>query len=460
MCGLIALRTAEKAGFVSYEKEELKQMMVINSFRGIHSTGLAGVDSGRKGEVNIVKATGSPYSLYSYPDVDKFFSRMIMNFDTVIGHGRFATRGAVDAINAHPFQEGHITLAHNGTISNFYSLKDHQKHKGIEVDSHLIAKLFEEEGAENVLPRIEGAYVFMWYDDSNQTFNVVRNKERPLFLAKTHARETLMMASEATTIAWNATRNNTEMDTIIELPEHVIYTYKVGSIVAETASYTPIPPKVYSYERNYNRTEHNGWKAPSTKSQAQASVITTLDELVRDTIVEDVTIELGMEMDFIMDDYQDMRSYYTVTGYNEAFPDILFRGAFPMPMDERTLLDADIVRGTVSNIYPYHKATQNKNLNFTVFIGDPKLLSNEEAEGEQTVQITDFMTGAIETITKFRLEELAINGCVWCSQFIPTRTLRHPNALLISHVEEQDKEGIVCAKCTENYHRATYNTLN
>ena len=128
MCGLVAMHTAEKTGFSAYDKDEFKQMMILNSLRGIHSTGIAGVNARIGGEVNIAKAVGSPYNLFTYPAASQLIDKIPLSFTTVIGHGRFATQGAVNAMNAHPFRENHIVLAHNGVIKNYFELKDFTKH--------------------------------------------------------------------------------------------------------------------------------------------------------------------------------------------------------------------------------------------------------------------------------------------------------------------------------------------
>ena len=240
MCGLILMHTADKIGFLSSDKESLKQMLVLNSIRGVHSTGIAGA-SLLEDDASIIKSIGSPYNLYTQKNTDEFFTRMVSKFTTIIGHGRFATKGGIDAINAHPFKEGHIVLAHNGTINNFYQLKDKDKHANIEVDSHLVAKLIEENGAEATLPRISGAFVFAWIDLNEKTFNIARNSQRPLYACKLKSRNVLYFASEEETLAWNANRNAIALDSMWEVETNKIYTYAFGSIeptIKEFKNYT------------------------------------------------------------------------------------------------------------------------------------------------------------------------------------------------------------------------------
>jgi predicted glutamine amidotransferase len=453
MCGLIAMKTIEKAGFVTFEKDELKQMMILNSLRGIHSTGLAGFASNKKSEVSIVKATGSPYNLYNYPDTDKFFSRMVATFDTVIGHGRFATKGDINAINAHPFKEEHIVLAHNGTISNFFQLRDYKRHKDIEVDSHLIAKLFEEEGADAILPRVEGAYVFLWIDKKDNTLNVARNSQRPLYMAKSRARDTLMFASEGETLQWNASRNNTDVISITEVRELTHLKFHPDNLTPEVFAYKPIAKPFVSLpakrEESFNRSEH--------KSAPLSTIVTPLDELIRDSVTEDVSIQLGQEIDFIIDDYEFQQHHVNVTGFSEAYPDIMFRAVFPLPVKENLLLESILVRGVTSAIYPYYPRGAEesaRHMTFSVFLQESRLIfDGDDEEVDDLVPITNFFSAEVIRYSKHRLSELADKGCAWCESFIPKRSLNKPASLLISDFEGQEQ--LICAKCVDGYNKAT-----
>jgi predicted glutamine amidotransferase len=66
------------------------------------------------GDVKIAKAAASPPELF----YDTGFREALNGNQSraFIGHNRLATRGVVNPFNAHPFQFGHITGAHNGTL--------------------------------------------------------------------------------------------------------------------------------------------------------------------------------------------------------------------------------------------------------------------------------------------------------------------------------------------------------
>jgi predicted glutamine amidotransferase len=448
MCGLVAVKTAAKNGLLSWDRDEIKQLLIVNSIRGSHSTGLAGVNTVKGSEVCIVKSTGSPYNLFSYADTDKFLGRMVTEFDTVMGHGRYATRGEINAVNAHPFQEGHITLAHNGVINNFYSLKDFQKHKGIEVDSHLIAKLIEEEGVENVLPQVEGAFVFMWHDANDNTFNIARNAQRPLWIAKQKNRETITMASEALNLQLIASRNNTALEQLVEFPHNVIWTFPAGEVVPEERAFKSYVPKAYSYAgKDYTRQDAIFTLPPvttikpngGTRSSTTTTALTELDEILLDNVQGAGQVVVGESIKFVIDySHHSTTQEVAIVGFNENFPDMIFRTVVPMPMDEKILLSVDYVQGVITSIMAVTMGEQtNRNANFMVFMKDPKFGFDNEEEDEDllaeqgTVPLIDMMSGAIEQVTITNYKEIAKRGCGWCPSPLSKRALKDPTKLLL-----------------------------
>lgn len=453
MCGLIAMHTTEKLGFLTADKDEFKQMLIVNSLRGAHSTGVAGVASQKEGKVNIVKSMYNPYSLFSYTQTDTFFARMVAEFTTIIGHGRYATRGAVNAINAHPFVEDHITLAHNGVINNFYSLKNYTTHKHIEVDSHLIAKLIAEEGAENILPRVEGAYVFIWYDDRDQTLNIARNAARPLYGIKQKNRNTLTFASEVETLIWNGERNNTLYDDPFEIPIHQIHTYHADSIEPVITEYTPTPPKPVHHVRNpkydiYGDGDDYSLLIPANKDfknkRKHHQEATTQDLSTLHLVEKQISLELGTNILFTLDDYEASKGYILVSGYSETYPNILFRASFQNGVTEDDVFEADFVDGTVMSIFPNTKP--NSRYAWQVFLGNAVLHKDiEEPDDDSRVTMFNVM-GHTESVTQYRLKEMAHDGCSWCNGIITERELKSPDKLLLFDINGNRQE-LVCPEC-------------
>lgn len=454
MCGLVAMHTIEKNGFIYCDKDEFKQMLVLNSVRGVHSTGIAGFNM-REDEpkVSLVKSVNSPYYLFNFEQTDEFFTRMIAKFTTVIGHGRFATKGEINANNAHPFEEGHITLAHNGVISNFTSLKE-KHHKNIDVDSHLVAKLFEEQEAIDVLPTIEGAYVFIWFDSRTKTLNIARNSQRPLYVAELQHRSTLMFASEDTTLEWNAKRNKTMLKSIEEIKPYQIYTYTVDSIIPTITPYKQYyKPYIHpnsKYDYDDNNPYGSQWRAQAAhyKPKTMLHPNTDKDKRLVDKVVKSSSIEHGGTLTYEIDDYSNQSGYVVIWGYNKDYPDVLFKSSL-MDTKETVLYDVDFAQGYVTSILP-HVNTQD-DYKWIVYIGDVKLSkTNPEFNGKDDDERIPIMNieGFTESVTYFRLKQLASTGCSWCRGLISQKELSQPDTLLLqSSIGFEDE--IVCPDCAQ-----------
>lgn len=467
MCGLVAMHTIEKQGFLGCDKDEFKQMLILNSLRGSHSTGVAGIDmQTENAEVNLIRGIGSPYQLFGYGASEEFFLRMVSDFTTVIGHGRYATKGAINADNAHPFKEGHITLAHNGVINNYFNLKDWTKHKHIEVDSHLIAALIAEEGAQEVLPQVEGAYVFIWHDALENTFNIARNSLRPLFVAEQKGNKTLTFASEEQTLVWNGSRNKTPYSSIAEIPDFQIFKFHADSLEPEVTPYRQRTHKIHSYGNGVGY--HNNWednevfhqdtgnyKEGKRKHRRNAS---DNDMTMLNSILDNSQLRLEMKVSFILDDYKEEHQYTMVTGFNEMYPNVLFRATFS-PNDKITvdkLLEADFVEGHIKSMNSLHNNPDG--YVWQCFIGNASIHKDEivdiipndapDEDDEVRCDVRDVM-GFTRSITRYRLKELAKGGCSWCQHPIPATDLLNPENCIIYDIDRNTEE-LVCSECSKD----------
>lgn len=126
----------------------------------------------------------------------------------VIGHNRSATIGKVSTANAHPFQEGPITLVHNGTLTSTHNLPTPKASaKGADVDSHVITHNLANHSVAEVVRELDGAYVLVWHDARDQSINIIRNLQRPLHMMQLKFQNTIMLASEAEMLYWLVKRS-------------------------------------------------------------------------------------------------------------------------------------------------------------------------------------------------------------------------------------------------------------
>lgn len=96
-----------------------------------------------------------------------------------VGHNRYATQGAINGKNAHPFKHGNITLVHNGTLRGQHRLPDS---KDFEVDSENICHSINKIGIDETVQKLQGAFTLVWHNREDQTLNFIRNHERPFYM--------------------------------------------------------------------------------------------------------------------------------------------------------------------------------------------------------------------------------------------------------------------------------------
>src|SRR3546814_3133548 len=102
-----------------------------------------------------------------------------------VGHNRFATKGKVNDLNAHPFHYGNIVGAHNGTLEkSSWDALDKKLGEDTDVDSQAIIKSIATFGIEETVPLLQGAWALVWFDMEAQTLNFLRKDERPLLWAR------------------------------------------------------------------------------------------------------------------------------------------------------------------------------------------------------------------------------------------------------------------------------------
>lgn len=243
---------AEKAGFISQERDMFWAMMLLNSMRGAHSTGIAGVD--HSGDVDIMKSVGGPESFSSWKESDRFFERIVTRYVAVLGHGRYATRGTIKAPNAHPFEEGNITLIHNGTMTNFdRAEKDYKKinntKRKFETDTELCAAIAANDGVGELIKSYDGGYAFIIYDKENMTFTVTRNNERPLFMFRRKYRDMYYLSSDKAVFAYLQERFNIQGE-VLEFAAHHKYVFTLGEkdFTKEPMSITGGKYGAYTYQ--------------------------------------------------------------------------------------------------------------------------------------------------------------------------------------------------------------------
>lgn len=218
MCGLVGA-----IGQIDYKTEKaFKQLLVLDSLRGVDSTGAAIVNRGTNNEPTVVKAVGNPFELL---DSTRFERAMKGVHRVMIGHNRFATQGSVNSRNAHPFDFEDIVGAHNGTLHNKYVL---DSANDFAVDSQALFNHINKFGVESAIKNLNGAWALTWWQKSTSTMHFLRNKERTLFLCESNDGKQTFWASESWMLTVALGRNEIPHTTPYLLQEDTLVSVKIA----------------------------------------------------------------------------------------------------------------------------------------------------------------------------------------------------------------------------------------
>lgn len=253
MCGIVGFITKEQHRGANDRRKFFEQALLVDMVRGGDSTGFFSVlhKQPENATADWAKIAADPLTFMRtnvYKEkLDKYAA--FTDNRCIVGHNRSATVGSVDNDNAHPFQEGPITLVHNGTLTSTWGMtKSMQdlKDKGVEVDSHVIAhNLAEHDDPAEVIEKLDGAFTLIWHDARDNAIRIIRNDKRPLHMTWAKCEDTVLFASEGEMLFWLATRNNFTPGPIVYPKPYELLTFRPGTIQPEVREVPKYKPRSY-----------------------------------------------------------------------------------------------------------------------------------------------------------------------------------------------------------------------
>lgn len=274
MCGIVG---AAGNLTVSHEKA-IKELLIVDSLRGAHSVGLAGVN--RQAEVSVVKRACLPHEFLDLKQVGTLFAQQNV---CLIGHNRYATQGKINNVNAHPFEFDSVVGVHNGSL-NLGSLNKLPDYRNFDVDSEMIYNAIDKLGSKETLELLHGAFALVWWDKAGHTLHFARNDERPLWYVWTEDREAIFWASELWMLRGVLDRNKikykepmsveTEKEYIFHIPVKERTPISKVEILDRKYFVAPASATSYSgyggYGSGYGTTSGNNWGSHRQSSLDQS----------------------------------------------------------------------------------------------------------------------------------------------------------------------------------------------
>ena len=219
MCGLIGI-----AGEIGYKEEKMfADLLMLDTVRGTHSTGVAAISSAGNGyNLHVEKKAVSGPEFVSTPAFSAIKGRVNR---ILMGHNRFATKGEINDDNAHPFEFEKLVGAHNGSLTYFSNMFEHEKYT---VDSQALYSDINEHGIDTTWGKMNGAAALTWIETDTLHINFLRNKERPLFYCYGNKGRTLIWASEPWMIMVSAMRQGVDVEEKChDVTINTLYTFEV-----------------------------------------------------------------------------------------------------------------------------------------------------------------------------------------------------------------------------------------
>lgn len=197
MCGIVGI-----LGNIEVTDRIVNSLKKLE-YRGYDSAGVAVLTGS---EINIRKIAGKIANL------EVLLKESPVQGVVGIGHTRWATHGAPEDRNAHPFTSGRVAIVHNGIIENYAELKKELMSKGVEfksetdtevlmrvIDDYYKQGMSEYDAVKAAFQRLHGAFAVAVMFAGNDNLMIGMRKGAPLAIGI--GKEEMYLGSDALALA-------------------------------------------------------------------------------------------------------------------------------------------------------------------------------------------------------------------------------------------------------------------
>lgn len=187
MCGLSGVAGRD---LYPMDLDFFKDLLYLSAFRGRDSTGVAAIRT-KKNAITLHKHDIEPGEFISaYGSKNGYLSDS--RNDIMMGHARWATMGAINEANAHPFETQKYVGAHNGTLVE-NRFRDPDK-----TDSEMLFLEMDQRGIVETLTGLSraSAWAVSIYDKATKKLWLGRNDKRTLYVGFDDSAGVMFWSSE------------------------------------------------------------------------------------------------------------------------------------------------------------------------------------------------------------------------------------------------------------------------
>lgn len=291
MCGIVGYITLTDKTRISAKDKFFTEALYMNALRGFHSTGIMSLR-----EDFLWSYIKQAVPAATFIGTKAYIDRPMETW-CAVGHNRHATKGEISNDNAHPFKHGPITLVHNGTLHTVFDLKND---KNYAVDSEVIAynlSLVEPDKADILIGKLRGAYALVWFDERDESINMVRNSDRPLHVGVNRTGDILYFMSEGYMLNCVSERlldPSARPSSIWQIATNQILKYTKGKMVPEVTAVVPfirpITPQTWAHWEQ-QPTGHGGYNDRIPKTMINGERV-TIPTAMKEMLTEWYNIDL------------------------------------------------------------------------------------------------------------------------------------------------------------------------